>query len=69
MANPLRGYREKHQLSQEQLADKLGISRAMVGMLENGERRYTVDMALRIEDRLGINRVLLLPNLFRRRAA
>lgn len=69
MANVLRGYRVKHQLSQEALADRLGISRAMVGMLETGGRPFTVNMALRIEERIGINRVLILPDLFRRRAA
>lgn len=67
MANPLRGYREKHGLSQEALAEKLGVSRQMVGMLENGERQFTAEMALKVEVELGIDRVLIRPDLFRRR--
>jgi transcriptional regulator with XRE-family HTH domain len=69
MANPLRAYRKKHQLSQQQLADKLGVSRSLVAMMEGGNRPFTDDMALLIEDRLGIDRMITRPDLFRRRRA
>jgi transcriptional regulator with XRE-family HTH domain len=69
MANPLRAYREKHGLSQAELASMLKVSRQMVGLLEKGERNYTAEMALTIERRLGIDRVLTRPDLFRRKAA
>ncbi len=69
MANPLRAYREKNELSQQEVADRLGVSRQMVGMLESGAREYTPEMALKIEQRLGIDRVLVRPDMFRRRAA
>ncbi len=69
MPNPLRAYREKNDLSQEELAGRLSVSRQMVGMLENGERQCTAEMSLKIEERLGIDRVLTRPDLFRRRAA
>lgn len=56
-------------MSQQDIATKLGVSRAMVGLLENGERGFTAEMAVLIEDKLGINRILLRPDIFRRKAA
>ncbi len=67
--SPLRAYREKKKLSQQELADLLNVSRQMVGMLETGERPFTADMAVHIEETLGINRVLFRPDLFRKRLA
>jgi transcriptional regulator with XRE-family HTH domain len=67
--SPLRAYREKKRLSQEDLAALLGVSRQMVGMLETGERGYTAEMAVLIEEKTGINRVMFRPDLFRKRAA
>jgi transcriptional regulator with XRE-family HTH domain len=55
------------QLSQQQLADKLGISRQMVGMLETGERDFTVEMCLLIERKLGIPRENVRPDFFVRK--
>lgn len=69
MANALLAYRERKKLSQQEVADALGISRQMVGFLENDERPFTADMALLIEEKLGINRLLLRPDYFRKRAA
>jgi transcriptional regulator with XRE-family HTH domain len=69
MSNPLRAYREKKGKSQQEIADALGISRQMVGLLESGDRDFTADMAILIEEKLGINRVLILPRIFRKRAA
>lgn len=69
MSNPLKSYRTQNQLSQEAVAEKLGISRQMVSFLENGERDFTADMAVLIEQKLGINRVMFRPDLFRRREA
>lgn len=69
MGNPLKAYREQESLSQQDIAERIGISRQMVGFLENGERDFTAEMALRIEDALGINRVLMRPDLFRKREA
>ena len=67
MANPLRAYRERKGLSQAELAEKLKVSRSTVGMLEIGAKPFTAEMAIRIEERIGIDRVLLRPDLFRRR--
>lgn len=41
----------------------------MVGLLESGDRDFTADMAILIEEKFGINRVLILPRIFRKRAA
>jgi transcriptional regulator with XRE-family HTH domain len=65
--HPLKSYREENELSQQQLADRLGISRQMVGMLETGERDCTADMCLLIEKKLGIPREEILPELFIRK--
>jgi transcriptional regulator with XRE-family HTH domain len=69
MSNALRAYRDRNGLSQEDVAERLGISRSMVGLLENGAREFTAAMAIRIETRLGIDRLLIRPDLFRRKAA
>ncbi len=69
MSNPLRAYRAKNKISQEELAGRLSVSRQMVGMLESGDRQFTAEMAVKVEERLGIDRVLIRPDLFRRRAA
>lgn len=68
MGNPLRTYRDKNQLSQQDVADKLGISRQMVGFLETGEREFTAHMAILIEKKLGIDRTAIRADLFRREA-
>lgn len=62
--DPLRAYREENRLSQQEVADRLKVSRQLVGMLETGERPYTADMAVLIEKALGIPRAKLRPDLF-----
>jgi transcriptional regulator with XRE-family HTH domain len=65
MSNALKAYRKKERLSQQAIANKLGISRAMVGLLENGHREFSAEISVLIEKNLGINRVMLRPDLFR----
>jgi transcriptional regulator with XRE-family HTH domain len=69
MSNPLLTYRKLRGLSQESVAALLGVSRQMVGFLEQGERNFTAEMAVKIEQKLGIDRVHFRPDLFKRRAA
>lgn len=64
--DPLRAHREANDLSQQEVADKLKISRAMVGLLETGEREYSAEMAILIEEKLGIDRAKVRPDLFKR---
>lgn len=68
MSSVLKSYRASHGLSQQEVADKLAISRQMVQALETGKRKCTADMALLIEDRLGIDREVTLPKIFKRRS-
>lgn len=57
----LLAYREKKKLTQQQVADMLGVSRSLVGHLELGSKPLSLRMVLLIEDRLGISRSKLLP--------
>ncbi len=45
--------KDKH-LTQEQLADKLGIARSYMGFLERGEKNPGFDLLTKIADVLGI---------------
>lgn len=40
---PLRGYREANQLTQQEVADRLGVTRQTVAAWESGEHRPTVE--------------------------
>ena len=42
-------------LTQKQLADKLGVSQAMVSQWENGEENFTVTTLVRISSALGLS--------------
>lgn len=62
-------YREKRTLSQQALADALGVSRQMIGMIEGGRRKITAEFAVQINAKLGIPLARLRPDLWGRRAA
>lgn len=64
MIHPFRKYREKHGLTQEDLARKLGVSRQMVGFIESGEREITAENAVEWETEIGIPRAQLRPDIF-----
>lgn len=66
MTNPLLTYRTKNGLSQLELAEKLGISRQLVSLIESGKRRITPDNAVDWAPRLGLGRNSLLPASFAR---
>lgn len=63
----LRNYRTKNRLTAQQVADKLDIAKSTLRSFENGNREIDGDMAVKIERLLGIDRVLLRPDLFRKR--
>lgn len=46
-------YRIKNRLTQKKLADKLGITQAMVSKLESGDYNYTVEQLWKISKKLG----------------
>lgn len=46
-------YRIRHKLSQKKLAEKLGVTQAMVSKLESGEYNYTVEQLWKIATKLG----------------
>ena len=49
----LAGYRHKHELTQEQLAEKSGIHHVVISAYENGKRTITQKAAARLAKALG----------------
>jgi transcriptional regulator with XRE-family HTH domain len=60
MGANLRAYRLARGLSQEALADVVGVHRTYMGGLERGERNVTLKSVERIADRLGVAAIDLL---------
>jgi ribosome-binding protein aMBF1 (putative translation factor) len=47
-------YRTKNKLSQKQLAEKLGVTQAMVSKLESGDYNYTLEQLWKVSSKLGL---------------
>lgn len=47
-------YRIRNKLSQKQLAEKLGITQAMVSKLESGDYNYTLEQLWKVSSKLGL---------------
>lgn len=62
--HPLRAYRDSNNLSQEELANRLGVSRQMVGLIEAGARAITAKRAKDWEVKTGIPREVMCPEIF-----
>lgn len=62
VARNLRRLRQKRGLSQEDLADRAGLNRNYVGMIEREENAPTVDALEQIAKALDINAVELFSN-------
>lgn len=56
----LRAYREAKGLSQEAMADVLGVHRTYMGGIERGERNLTLKSLERIAERVNISPLVLL---------
>jgi DNA-binding XRE family transcriptional regulator len=54
--NPIRVWREHRRLTQQDLADAVGLPRSPVARLESGERKGTVHQMRRLAKVLGITR-------------
>ena len=59
VAKNLRRLRKEGGLSQEELADRAGLNRNYIGMIEREENSPTVDALEQISDALGVDPVLL----------
>lgn len=62
----LRAYRVVNGLSQEELADRLRVSRGYVSALERGERNLTLQVVERLSDSVGSASLVLLGPDFQR---
>jgi len=51
-------------LSITELAERLNISRPQASRLENGKSGITAEMAVKIEEAIGVSRAVLRPDLF-----
>jgi transcriptional regulator with XRE-family HTH domain len=60
LGSNLRAHRLANGLSQEELADAIGVHRTYVGGLERGERNVTLQTVERLAERLGVLPVDLL---------
>lgn len=56
----IRAYRKKRGVSQEELADALGVHRTYMGGVERGERNLTLRSLERLAERMGVDPVTLL---------
>jgi transcriptional regulator with XRE-family HTH domain len=52
--NKLRVLRKQNDLSQEQLAELVGVHRTYIGMIERGEQSVSLDNIARIAKALGV---------------
>jgi transcriptional regulator with XRE-family HTH domain len=59
VAQNLRRLRRKNSLSQEELADRAGLNRNYIGMIEREENSPTVDALEQISEALGVDPVVL----------
>lgn len=60
--NNLRRLREQHQISQEDLAHTIGMSRRYLSGIERGEANPTLDQLLRLAEALGVEVAELMPS-------
>ncbi len=49
----LAGYRHKHGVSQEELAEKSGITQSVISAYESGKRKITMRAAIKLGRALG----------------
>lgn len=61
--NPLKAYREDHQLSKAELARLLGVSRSIAHRWESGERKIGPDSLATVSEKTGIPKRELRPDL------
>ncbi len=53
-------YRMRKTLSQTQLANKLGVTQAMVSKLESGDYNYSVEQLWKVSQKLGLKLTIML---------
>lgn len=54
VGNNIRRLRMEHEWTQEELADRLGVSRSAMGNYEREQREPGIDMLIRLADIFGI---------------
>lgn len=51
----IKSYRKKMQMTQEELADKIGISKEYLGRIERGQNGISIDLAIILSDVFQVN--------------
>lgn len=64
MESPLRSWREARGLSVNGAAEQAGVTAAMWSRWENSRRRIPAERVPQLEERIGIDRRILRPDLF-----
>lgn len=60
VGNNIRDLRRARGVSQEELADEIGVHRTYMGGVERGERNLTLRSLERIAQRMGVDPIVLL---------
>lgn len=60
----IKTYRKKMKMTQEELADKIGISREFLGRIERGQNGISIDLAIMLSDvfQVSVEDVLAIDN-------
>ena len=55
MSNSVIRYRKKHNMTQRQLGEKMGVTQAMISKIESGTYNYTAELMLKIARAIDCN--------------
>lgn len=60
----VRGYRRRHEITQHQLGDRIGLTRTSITNIEQGRQKVLLHQIFQLADALQVNPEMLLPRQF-----